>query len=357
MLPLVALGPLGGVAADRFDRRRLMIASDVLRAACMVALALVALSGAPIVLAPALAALSAAAGAAYPSCVLALVPRLVRDDANLPAANAARVSIMHLCVVVGPVLGAGLLLVGSTVAAFAVNAATFLLGAMVVAALPREALRRPAVAHDQKRSTLRAELLGGWDALRGYPDALPLVGAHIVASAAYGALTVLFVLVSERLGLGTAGYGYLIAAVGVGGVLAAGVAERAAASHRTRFTLAAAVVALGAPVPIIAVAGWLPAVLLVAAMVGAGSLVSEVVADTAMQRSLDPALFARAYGLVLPVALGGIVVGALLAPACVSLLGLDGTLVLVGAITVAYGAVIVVVGWARRRQVALPQAA
>jgi MFS family permease len=42
ILPEVVLGPLGGVLADRHDRRMVMIASDVLRAASMGALALVA---------------------------------------------------------------------------------------------------------------------------------------------------------------------------------------------------------------------------------------------------------------------------------------------------------------------------
>ena len=47
-------------------------------------------------------------------------------------------------------------------------------------------------------------------------------------------------------------------------------------------------------------------------------------------------MFARAYGLVLPAALFGIAAGALLAP-CVSLAGLDGTLVLVGTVAAACG--------------------
>jgi MFS family permease len=97
IVPEVVLGPLGGVLADRYDRRVVMIVSDVLRAASMGALALVAFAGTPIVLAPLLAALCTAAGAAYPQCVVAVLPRLV-GDGDLAAANAARVSITALCV-------------------------------------------------------------------------------------------------------------------------------------------------------------------------------------------------------------------------------------------------------------------
>src|SRR5919202_3494744 len=50
--PIVVLGPLGGVVADRWDRRRVIVASDLLRAAAMLRLTLVAVAGLPIVLAP-----------------------------------------------------------------------------------------------------------------------------------------------------------------------------------------------------------------------------------------------------------------------------------------------------------------
>src|SRR5690242_17098707 len=66
VLPVVALGAFGGVLADRYDRRRLMIASDVVRAAAMVLLAAVALTGLPVLLAPILAATATAAGVVYP---------------------------------------------------------------------------------------------------------------------------------------------------------------------------------------------------------------------------------------------------------------------------------------------------
>ena len=337
ILPEVALGPIGGVLADRYDRRLVMIASDVLRAAAMGALAVVAVTGAPAILAPLLAAVCTAAGAAYPQCVVAVMPRLV-GAGDLAAANAARIGITSLCVIAGPALGAALLLLSSTAVVFAVNGVTFLIGAAVVTALPREALRRPAVAVEEVHASIRADLAVGWRALREHPDALALVGADVVSSAIYGALTVLFVLVGERLGLGAAGYGYLLSALGVGGVLSAGLAHRAASSDRPRRALVVAAAAIGVSLVVFTLSGSLAVAIVLAAAIGAGLFATEVVADTTLQRSLHPAVFARAYGLAVPACVAGIAAGALVAPPCVAVIGLNGTLALTGGLVLAYAA-------------------
>jgi predicted MFS family arabinose efflux permease len=318
-----------------------MIASDVLRAATMAALAVLSLADGPVMLAPVLAALCTAAGAAYPQCVVAVMPRLV-NDSDLPAANAARVGITGLCVIAGPLVGAALLLLGSAAATFAVNGASFLVGALVVAALPREATRRPAGAVEEAHASVRADLVTGWRALREHPDALPVAGAEIVSSTVYGVLTVLFVLLAQRLGLGAAGYGYLLSALGAGAVLSAGLANGAAASHRPRRALIGAIAAVGLALPVLALSGSTALALVLAAVIGAGTMSTEVVADTTLQRSLDPAVFARAYGLVVPACVAGIAGGALLAPPLVALLGLEATLVLTGVLALTYGALALV---------------
>src|SRR5690348_12121521 len=130
--PLVLGGPIGGMIADRFDRRRLMVASDALRAAIMAGLVLVALLSLSVVLIPLLVAAATLAGIVYPSSVAATTPRLVDSD-RLAAANAARGAIAPACVALGPALGALLLLIGPPEIAFAVNAGTFVISGLLVA--------------------------------------------------------------------------------------------------------------------------------------------------------------------------------------------------------------------------------
>ena len=133
VLPVVVLGPIGGVLADRYNRKRLMVSSDILRVGFMLALAAVAALGLPVLLAPMLAAATTAVGSVYPSCVAAATPGLV-PDADLPGANALRSAVNATCVIVGPGLGAALLLVGSPAIAIAINAVTFAVSAGLVAA-------------------------------------------------------------------------------------------------------------------------------------------------------------------------------------------------------------------------------
>jgi predicted MFS family arabinose efflux permease len=266
--------------------------------------------------------------------VLAVLPRLATDE-QLPAANAARVSIQSICIVAGPLFGAILMLLGSPAVAFIINGATVLAGALAVAALPHSALRAPVAGSDDNRG-LRQELKAGWGALRGYNEAIAIVGANIISSAVYGALTVLFVILGHRLGLGAAGYGYLLAAMGAGGVLAAGISNKAASSEKPRRALIASMLAVGAPLPLFGLTGWVPVAVLLAAVFGVGSVTAEVVGDTCLQRSLDPAVFARAYGLALPAFLGGIAAGALIAPLTIALVGVSGTLIMIGAAVIVY---------------------
>lgn len=337
--PIVVFGPLGGVLADRFDRRLVMIVSDVLRAGCMLALAVVALTGLPVVLAPVLAGLATAAAAPYPSCTAATTPRLV-PDADLPGANAARSAIGMGAVAAGPVVGAALLFLGSPATAFLVNAGTFGFSALVVLSIPAGPAFRPGQRGAERQSVL-ADVALGARALRSHPVAVRVLGADVVCSVVYGMQTVLLLLLSRAFGFGAAGYGYVLAGLGVGGILGTFAAGRAAASERPRAVLAGALLLVAGPSALMAFTSWLPGLLGWAVVSGAGAVLVEVLCETALQRDLDEDVFARAYGVALPVSLGGIVAGSLVAAPLVMLVGLTGAVVVTGALAAGYAGIVV----------------
>jgi MFS family permease len=337
VLPIVVLGPLGGVMADRFDRRRTMVVSDLVRAGLMVALAAVALAGLPVVLAPVLAGLATAAAAPYPPCAAATTPRLVPDE-DLPGANAARAVVGMGAVAAGPVVGALLLLLGSASTAFLVNAGTFVLSALAVLAIPAGAAFRPGRA-PEVRSGVVADIVLGARALRSHPVAVRLLGADVVCSVVYGMQTVLLLLLTRHLGFGEAGYGYVLAGLGIGGIVGTTVAGRAAASGRPRAVLVGALLVLAVPSALMAVTPWLAGLLLWAVISGSGAVLVEVLCETALQRELDEEVFARAYGIALPMTIGGIVVGSLVAAPLVALVGLTGAIVGTGVLAGGYAGI------------------
>jgi MFS family permease len=343
VVPIVALGPLGGAIADRFDRRRLMIACDAIRLALMLLLALMAVAHLPILLAPVIAAAATAAGSPYLPCASAVTPRLV-PDADLPGANAARSAVGAIGIIAGPALGGVLLLLGSPALAFVVNAATFGLSALAVLTIPAG----PAFAVDPaaaaRPGSLRRDVADGAAVLRAHPEALRLVGADIMCSLVYGMQTVLLLLVARHAGLGLHGYGYLFAGIGVGALAGTSVAGRLMRLPHQRAVLLAALAAVGLPMLVLPLVSWAVLAIALAASTGAGAILVEILTETSLQRSLPAEVFGRAYGLALPAAVAGIVLGSLLAPVLVALAGGSSAMIISGAVVVGYGAVLLRVG-------------
>jgi len=340
VLPVVVLGPIGGVLADRHDRRRLMIASDLARALLMVALAAVAAAGLPIILAPMIAAAATAASVAQPPCVAACTARLVAD-AELPQAQALRSAIGQAAVVVGPALGAVVLMASTPAIAILLNAFTFLgSAAAVFSVAPGEAFRPSVRESDAPAPSMFAEISDGARALRGAPAALTLIAADVLCSAVYGLLTVTLVLVSRKVGAGNSGYGLLLGAFGAGGVVGAIVTARISTSAQWRRTLALALALVGVPLAALGVAPTLPLALALALLGGGGMIVGEVLSETALPRVLDDSVLARAYGLVFPVSIFGIVLGSAIAGPLLALFGVTGALAAAGLFVLAVAALL-----------------
>lgn len=356
VVPIVVLGPFGGVIADRFDRRRVMVASDIARLALMVLLAIAAAAHLPIVIVPLIAAVATVAGSPYLPCAAGVTPVLV-PDADLPGANAARSAVTSLGLILGPAIGGVLLLLGAPWLAFAVNAATFGLSALAVLAIPANPAFRPARSQQEqpqeRPNGLLREVADGARILRTHVHVLQLVGADIMCSLVYGMMTILLLGVAQQDGLGMHGYGYLFAGIGVGALAGALLASRAVRCPHPRAVLLLALAAVGLPTMALALVHSGPAAIVLVAIVGTGSILVEIVTDTTVQRTLPSEVIGRAYGITLPAAISGIVLGTLIAPILSSALGGPRALLACGAAATAYGVAISVPRGQQARVVAV----
>ena len=135
-LPTIVVGLLLGPLLDRLERRSLMIAADAVRVGVFVALPFA--GNAATVVALALAA-GLATGFFRPA-VYAGVPNLV-PEAQLPAANALLQTVENVSWAVGPLLGGLLTAAAGPAAAYAINAASFVVSIALLVRIPPRLLQ------------------------------------------------------------------------------------------------------------------------------------------------------------------------------------------------------------------------
>jgi len=329
-VPALLLSPYGGVVAERFERVRLMVLLDWAFALIMVVLALEVVMSAPVVVVIATAVLSTSLTVAYEPAAAALTPQLV-GERDLGSANALRNTIDNVCVVAGPALGALMLLLGPPEVAVAVNALSFVVSALLLARMRARSI--PTDVTEGGEAGVVQQMLVGVRAIASSPTARVIVAFSVIATAVFGIDTVMYVVLArDILGTGAEGYGYLLAGLGVGGVLAAPLVTRAEQLPRLSLVILAGMAAYCLPTLVFLVVGD-PTVGFVAQVFrGAGTLFVDVLAMTALQRSLPPNLISRVFGAFDTLCLAAIVVGSVIASAIIGLAGLDTMIWFAGAV-------------------------
>ncbi|MEN8161824.1 MAG: MFS transporter [Myxococcota bacterium] len=332
-VPALLFSAYGGVLAERFERRNLVVVLNVVAALMHALLALtVAVDGA-IVVALALAAAGTLLGTIYEPAIIALTPQIVGEK-DLAAANSLNGMIDNGAIIAGPAIGAVLLVWFSPPVVLLMNAATFVYAAAAAARVRTRSTPSDVTEGGGKGPI--AQMVVGFRALAQSRLARDLAGFSIAASFFYGTDTVLFVVLSEEsLGTEATGYGYLLTALGVGGVLAAPLINRLAARPNLGTVIAVGMAAYTLPTAVMVIVEQ-PAVAFGLQVVrGAGTLVVDVLAITAMQRTLPGDLVARVYGVFIALVLAAISLGAIAAPALLELLGLTGSLLFLGLVPTA----------------------
>jgi MFS family permease len=315
-IPYIVLSVPAGVVADRYDRRLVLLVTDLARAACMVGMTVVLVTGGSILALIALSVLAACFSTFFYPAIGAYVPNLVKDERQLGPANSAWASLDNLGFVVGPVLGGILVAAGGTTLAFVINALTFLVIAFVLWGLPPSTNVSPITTPEETPESTAARS-PEVPARRG-PIA-GLIALRVVDYAIVGGVGMLTVIIAtDVLDAGEAATGYLNAAIGIGGVTGAVVAGALVLrrSLRRPLLVGAAVMAGGSLV--LGLATELVVAMLAIILVSGGHLVLEVTGATLLQRVTTDAVRGRAVGLMMTVDTGAEAAGSFLIPALVA---------------------------------------
>ena len=324
-LPPLLLGPIAGVVADRWDRRRVMITADLFRAAA-VALMLCATAGHSLWLVYAALVAESTGAVLFRPAAQAHVPAIVGTGSGLSSANSLNAAVDGTVRLVAPPLGAVILTFAGFQALIWIDVASYLVSAAVIASTTRTT----AKAADKR---VPADLAGGWKVLRGLPIAmalLPLTAVFLAANAALSALLVPFGI--RQLG-GSEQIGLVVSALGVGFLLGAVVIRGLVDRVRPRFLLAASQLATAVAFLVLFSSTSLVVALPAGVAIGVFGSMTLVTPQTALQRAVPNEALGRISAVFLTAEALATLIGALAGPLLAQTVSLSAAVVVACVVT------------------------
>ncbi len=313
-LPLVLLVPLGGVWADRLPRDRVMIATNVARFVLHGLLAVLIFAGSPAVWVIVVieAAFGSAEAFARPAGT-ALLAQTVPED-EIQEANALMSVSTCVAEFAGPALATALVLGVGAGSAFAVDAGTFAIAALLLLGVhPRRRGRAPEPETERADTSVWLEIREGFDEIRGRAWVwVTLTAFSIALFTGLAPWEVLGPVVARQQYGHLSFYGIIAAAFGAGTI----VGSLAAIRWRPRFPMRLGfVLTIAWPASFFLYAAGVaaPIVLPAAALGGAGVALFEVWWLTALAQRIPPERLSRVTSYDWMLSLGLLPVGYLLA--------------------------------------------
>jgi MFS family permease len=302
--PVLVFGTVGGLLADRFDKRRLLLVTQTaFTVQALVLWALVASGSVQLWMVWALALLYGFINVVdNPSRQSFVMEMAGRDDlANAIALNSVIVNVSRI---VGPALAGVLIATVGLPWAFLVNAVSFVavIGALY-AMRPADLHRRPPVA--RAKGQIRAGLHYTWGA---WELRVPLLMMAVIGTLAYNFSVILPLYAHDVFHRGAGTYSSLTVAMGVG-ALAGGliVASRRRPGYRLLVVVS---LAFGVAILGVAVAPTLPLVMVLLALMGVASIMFIALANSLLQLNSSGAMRGRVMSLWAIVFLGSTPIGA-----------------------------------------------
>ena len=295
IVPVLLLGPIAGVIIDRFNRKAVLIASDLGRAVLVLTLVWPQSVWHVYTVAAGLAIGSVF----FNPTVQTVIPVIATEEQRL-AANSVAWSTGRLVQIIAAAVAGGVIAVIGTDGAFLINATSFLISALLI-------VRLPIGAHAGQLATgARRGLHGfGADARAGLRFALRdrlvsrLLIVQTLASLATGATSALLIVLSEQhLRLAPSGFAWLIGAIGVGALIGPLIPNTLARDYRNARWLFVPYIVRGIGDILLAIVTPLPIALLIMVIYGLNTSTGIVVFNSTLQGAIPDRVRGRVFTLL-----------------------------------------------------------
>ena len=343
-LAIATAAPFTSTFADQYDRRRVMVISDLIRlilvslAAVLVGLHASRWSVFVIIV------LVGLAGSAFRPAQASILPSLARESDEIAGANVVSSTIESTAFFAGPALAGFLLAFTNVTVAFTFDAVTFLWSALLLASIkpPRPDQRSselvvllsesPDAAQMRSQSFLvRAEQ--GFRIIAHERDVFILVMLYILQCVVAGASAVFTVTIAlHLLHIGSSGLGLMESTLGIGGLIGGFIALMLSTRARMATDFGLGVMVWAAPLLLIAAFPNLGAALISMWLIGAANSVVDVNAITVLQHLVTNEKLARVLGALEAGEVAGMAIGSLTMTLLIHTTGLRIGLAVIGSV-------------------------
>ncbi|WP_405794390.1 MFS transporter [Streptomyces sp. NBC_01506] len=313
-VPRAVLMLAGGVVADRFGPRRVVIGSDLVRCAVILAAATAAwLIGTELWMLVALAVVFGCVDALFMPAVGALPPRIAATD-QLARVQGLRLLSVRLSNTVGPPLAAVALSVSGSPGAFGVAGALFTVSLVLLLAVRVRPLPPAGEPEDEPKdgagvrdvvTAPRQEFRDGLRYLRANGRVSSLVVVIGLGEMCFsGPVSTGLVLLADERGWGTAAAGWILSAFSVGGAVASLLLSVLSRVPRAGLTMSCALLLTAALVVATGNAPTAGLSIALGALLGTASGVAMVVSNALLQKETDPRYLGRVTSVMTLCTLG-----------------------------------------------------
>ncbi len=354
IIPYIVLSVPAGVVVDRYDRRLVLIVTDIIRGLSMIGLAANTFLNGPILITVGLAIFATCFAVFFRPSMGAYMPSLVRDESELGPANSIFATLGEITFIIGPAIG-GLIIATTDLGwAFVLNALTFLAPVVVLWTLPANnprAARTAAAAQGQAPATEPETGTAAIEAAGPAPDRASTARAATMTSAAmaastreafrailrpvaglalldtvsgflWGGLNVAIVIFAvDRLHAGEDATGFLWAAIGVGGVVGAIASSSITLRPNLGPVMLGGALVMSAGFVVLGLVESLTPALVAMAVVASGALLAEIVSETVFQRVVPDEIRGRTLGTMQTISTLTYAAGSFLVPVIMTNIG------------------------------------